>query len=130
MLEADEVDEAEFESNNGGRGFARNVERLLKERGARRCVIKDKPQTQNKEARILASSAWVNRHVFMPRGWKQAVPGVLSPADGLPEEGQEQARPRAGRPGGDLRAGGEPAEERVQGADGVGRSELATPSVR
>lgn len=41
MLQADEVDEAEFESNNGGRGLARNVERLLKKRWSRRCVIKD-----------------------------------------------------------------------------------------
>lgn len=74
MLQADEVDEAEFESNNGGRGFARNIERILKERGARRCVIKDKAQTANKEARILSSSAWVNKHIFMPRNWKHKYP--------------------------------------------------------
>jgi predicted phage terminase large subunit-like protein len=74
MLHADGVDEATVESNNGGRGFARNVERELKELGNRRCVVKWVAQTQNKEARILASSAWVNRHVFMPRGWKQEYP--------------------------------------------------------
>lgn len=74
MLQADEVDEAEFESNNGGRGFARNVERILKDRGVRRCVIRDKPQTANKEARILSSSAWVNHHVFMPPNWKSKYP--------------------------------------------------------
>lgn len=74
MLQGDEVDEAEFESNNGGRGFARNVERILKERGTNRTVIRDKPQTANKEARILSSSAWVNRHVFMPYNWKHKYP--------------------------------------------------------
>lgn len=74
MLNADGVNEAVFESNNGGRGFARNVERLLGERGNRRCVVKSVPQTGNKEARILTSSAWVSRHVFMPRGWKQKYP--------------------------------------------------------
>ena len=74
MLDADEVDEATIESNNGGRGFARNLERLLKERGNRRCVIKWVAQTQNKEARILASSAWVGKHVFMPRNWKHRWP--------------------------------------------------------
>nr|WP_200841577.1 phage terminase large subunit [Dietzia maris] len=74
MLDSDQVDEATFESNNGGRGFSRNVERLLKERGNRRCVVKAVAQTANKEARILTSSAWVNKHVFMPRGWKQKYP--------------------------------------------------------
>src|SRR4051794_33105662 len=52
------------------------------------------------------------------------VPGVLPPGDELPEEGPQQARRRAGRARGDLRAGGEPAEEHVQGADGVGRRRL------
>jgi len=74
MLDVDEVDEAEFESNNGGRGYARNVEGLLKERSSRRCVIKDTPQTANKEARILASSSWVNKRVYFPRNWKQRWP--------------------------------------------------------
>jgi predicted phage terminase large subunit-like protein len=71
MLVADDVNEADFESNNGGRGYARNVERLMQERhGSNKCVVKSTPQTQNKEARILASSAWVNKHVFFPHNWK------------------------------------------------------------
>lgn len=74
MLQADGVNEAEFESNNGGRGFARNVDRILKERQWTKTVIKDKPQTANKEARILTSSAWVNKHVFMPQNWKHKYP--------------------------------------------------------
>jgi predicted phage terminase large subunit-like protein len=52
----------------------RNIERLLLELGNRRCVITSVPQTQNKESRILASSAWVNRHVFMPHNWKHKYP--------------------------------------------------------
>jgi predicted phage terminase large subunit-like protein len=74
LLVDDEVDEAVFESNKGGRGFGRNVERLLKERSSRRCVIRDQPQTANNEARILASSAWVAKHVFMPPNWKHKYP--------------------------------------------------------
>ncbi len=75
MLDADGVNEATIESNNGGRGFARNIERLLKEtHGNRRCVIKWVAQTSNKEARILASSAWVSKHVFMPPNWKHRWP--------------------------------------------------------
>jgi predicted phage terminase large subunit-like protein len=37
-------------------------------------VLRDEPQSKNKEARILASSAWVNRHVFMPHNWKHKYP--------------------------------------------------------
>lgn len=57
MLDADQVNGAIFESNNGCRGFSRNVQSLLKERGNRKCVIKAEPQTGNKEARIMTSSA-------------------------------------------------------------------------
>jgi predicted phage terminase large subunit-like protein len=71
MLDADGVHEATIESNNGGRGFSRNIERLLKENhGNLKCVVNAVVQSSNKEARILASSAWVNRHVFMPHNWK------------------------------------------------------------
>lgn len=75
MLDADQVHEATIESNNGGRGFARNIERLLQEtHGNRKCVIKWVAQTSNKEARILASSAWVNKHILMPYNWKHKYP--------------------------------------------------------
>lgn len=63
------VNEANFESNNGGRGFARNVERLLREMGNKKCVIISTAQTSNKEARILSSSAWVQRNVLFMPNW-------------------------------------------------------------
>ena len=69
------TNEAVVESNNGGRGFARNVERLLKEKfQTNRTHIVTKPQTQNKESRILASSSWVQNHVIMPPNWKKKYP--------------------------------------------------------
>lgn len=74
MLHEDGVDEATIESNNGGRGFGRNIERLLKELGNKKCIITDLNQTSNKESRILASSAWVNHHIFMPHNWKHKYP--------------------------------------------------------
>jgi predicted phage terminase large subunit-like protein len=67
------VNEAEIESNNGGRGFARNVEALLKSR-SNKTYIKATPQTKNKESRILASSAWVQNHVYMPPNWRTRWP--------------------------------------------------------
>lgn len=69
------VTTSRIESNNGGRGFARNVERILDtEFGSNRTEIRSIPQTHNKESRILASSAWVQNHVYMPFGWKQRYP--------------------------------------------------------
>ena len=65
-----EVNEAYIESNNGGRGFSRNIDRKLKEKGYYKCVIQPFTQTGNKEARILTSSSWVCNHVFFPPNWK------------------------------------------------------------
>lgn len=59
-----EVNEAFIESNNGGRGFSRNIDRKLKEKGYYKCVIQPFTQTGNKEARILTSASWVCNHVF------------------------------------------------------------------
>lgn len=75
LLCSGKVSNAVFESNNGGRGFARNVERLLHENyETNRTIIRSVAQTKNKESRILASSAWVQNHIYMPHGWKQRFP--------------------------------------------------------
>jgi predicted phage terminase large subunit-like protein len=75
LLHYGNVNEANIESNNGGRGFARNVETLLKtDYNSNRCVIRATPQTHNKESRILASSAWVANHIFMPTSWQKRYP--------------------------------------------------------
>lgn len=70
MLIRCEVNEAEFESNNGGRGYARNIERLLKERQYYKANIITYTQKVNKEARILSSASWVCNHIFFPPNWK------------------------------------------------------------
>lgn len=75
LLDSGEVSTAFIESNNGGRGFARNVEALLRTKfGNRKTDIQTVPQTKNKESRILASSAWVGKNVFFPPNWKQKHP--------------------------------------------------------
>lgn len=74
LLDVGDVNESEFESNNGGKGYARNVERELKEIGNNKAVITWTPQTSNKEARILASSAWNQKHIFMPENWQKKYP--------------------------------------------------------
>lgn len=74
MINAGEITEAEFESNNGGKGYARNVERELHRLDNFRTVVSWTPQTSNKEARILASSAWNARNVYMPPNWTSKYP--------------------------------------------------------
>lgn len=74
IINAGNVTIAEFESNNGGKGYARNVERELNKLGNIKTVIKWTPQTSNKEARILTSSAWVQNNVFMPPNWTSKYP--------------------------------------------------------
>lgn len=64
------VNLAYIESNNGGRGFARNVKRILKEKyHSNKTVIKPFTQTGNKQSRILSSSYWVMEHIHFPFNW-------------------------------------------------------------
>jgi predicted phage terminase large subunit-like protein len=72
-IKATGCQEFKVESNNGGRLFARNIDRLLQESGTA-CSITTAPQTANKEARIMASETFVKRHIFMPPNWRQKYP--------------------------------------------------------
>jgi len=91
MLVNDEVNVAEIESNNGGRGFARNVERIIKEQySTNRVQIKSIPQTKNKESRILTSSAWVNNHVYMPFNWKNKYPKFYKSVSSYMKKGKNE----------------------------------------
>lgn len=78
MLTRNDVDDALFESNNGGRGFARNIERIMRNSGNTKTVVDWKATTANKEARILSSSAWVSHNVYMPKGWENRWPEMAS----------------------------------------------------
>jgi len=64
------VNVADIESNNGGRAFARNIERITRDKGNYKTVIKWFHQSGNKIARILSNSAWVNNNIYMPIDWK------------------------------------------------------------
>ena len=74
MFIKDKVNFAHIESNNGGRGFARNVERLMHEKGSRHTRIKPFHQTKNKESRILTGSTGVMQNIKFPSDWKQRWP--------------------------------------------------------
>lgn len=75
MLHAGHVNVSDIESNNGGRGFARSVERILREvLRSNHTVIRWFTQSKNKQARIYSHSAWVMQHVYYPEDWKNRWP--------------------------------------------------------
>ncbi|HEV5774590.1 TPA: phage terminase large subunit [Streptococcus pneumoniae] len=74
-LVENEVNLCWIESNNGGRGFARNVERLMRENhGTNQTTIKWFHQSKNKQARILTNATWLMEHVYFPDGWRNRWP--------------------------------------------------------
>ncbi len=77
-INASNVTDAEFESNNGGKGYARNIERELHALGNYSTVVTWVAQHSNKEARILASSAWNAKNVLMPPNWIRKYPDFAS----------------------------------------------------
>lgn len=61
------VNNATIESNNGGRGFARNVIRILTDVfRSNRCIVRWFHQSKNKKARILTNASWVMEHIYFP----------------------------------------------------------------
>lgn len=75
MLHEDNVNIADIESNNGGRGFARSVERILLEKyNSNRTQIEPFYQAKNKQARIITNSTYVMKHIYFPINWKDRFP--------------------------------------------------------
>lgn len=76
-LKSNEVNLAHIESNNGGRGFARSVERIMQEElRTNVTVINWFHQSQNKEARILTNATWAMEHIYFPEGWENKWPDL------------------------------------------------------
>lgn len=75
MMFEDEVNIADIESNNGGRSYSRNVERIMRERyKTNKTVFRPFHQSKNKAARILSNSTWVMEHIYFPHNWKHRFP--------------------------------------------------------
>lgn len=74
MLKKNNVGFALIESNNGGRGFARNVDRECKALGNYHTEVKWFHQSQNKTARILSNSTGVMNNVLFPVDWQDRWP--------------------------------------------------------
>ncbi|PEQ68951.1 phage terminase large subunit [Bacillus cereus] len=75
FLVRNHVNKSYIESNNGGKGFARNVKRLIWEKfQTKKVVVKWFYQSKNKMARILTASSYVQEHVYFPHDWKERFP--------------------------------------------------------
>lgn len=70
-LDINNIHECAIESNNGGRGFARNVGSILKELKNKKCNITWFHQSKNKKTRILVNSTNVMEQIIMPENWQK-----------------------------------------------------------
>lgn len=90
-LASNETNVAYIESNNGGRGFARNVEKeIFSKYKTRRCVIQWFHQSKNKKARILSNSASVQKNVYFPVNWRDRWPEFYNHIISYQKEGKNK----------------------------------------
>lgn len=86
-----QVNRALIESNNGGRGFARSVERILREKfGSNKTKIDWFHQSNNKVARILSNSSWVMEHIYYPVNWRDRWPEYYKAMTKYQKEGKNK----------------------------------------
>ena len=68
------VEVANVESNNGGRGFARNVDKQARLMGNGKTRVKWFHQSENKAVRIFTHSAEVQNLTYFPKNWDKMWP--------------------------------------------------------
>lgn len=91
MLFDNKVGDADIESNNGGRGFARAVERILKDvHKSNKTRISWFHQSKNKIARILSNATWVMNHVYYPVNWMDRWPEYYNAMNTYQKEGKNK----------------------------------------
>ncbi|MGM9686568.1 MAG: phage terminase large subunit [Bacteroidaceae bacterium] len=76
-----------IESNNGGRAFMRNVERLSREYGNHKTTFMPFTQTKNKAVRIFSRSAEVNNMIVFPANWERMWPEFAASVKSYRKEG-------------------------------------------
>lgn len=79
------------ESNNGGKGFARNVLRIIWELfNTKSVVVKWFHQSKNKMARILTNSSFVINHIYFPERWRDKWPDFYNHITSFQKEGKNK----------------------------------------
>lgn len=80
-----------IESNSGGRGFSRNIKRILLDKyNTRKVKINPFHQSKNKEARILSNSTYVMDHVYFPTNWEDKWPEYAKAMKTYQKEGKNK----------------------------------------
>jgi len=74
MITGDAIDIAVIESNNGGQGFCRAVEKQCRMMGNGRTRFVPFHQSGNKNVRIFTRSAEVQNLTYFPVGWERTFP--------------------------------------------------------
>ena len=90
MLTRNNVGCALIESNNGGRGFARNVKRECKDMGNKHTNVKWFHQSKNKVARILSNSTSVMNNIYFPDNWEDRFPDFARDIKKYQREGKNE----------------------------------------
>lgn len=88
MLIANRTQEVVIESNNGGRGFMRNVERNVRTLGNYQMRFIGKTQHLNKDVRIFSHSADLQNLVYFPSNWERRFPEFAHDLKGYRKEGR------------------------------------------
>lgn len=79
MLTNTKCDKAIIEANNGGRGWSRSVERIMRdELHNSRTMVEWFHQGENKMARILSNSSSVTNCLRFPKNWREVWPQVYN----------------------------------------------------
>ncbi len=90
MLLLNRTEDVNIESNNGGRGFARAVERIVREDGgmlSRRMMFRAFHQGINKDVRIFSHSAEVQNLIYYPEDWEVRWPEFANAVKSYRKEG-------------------------------------------
>lgn len=90
MMTKDKVGYSKIESNNGGRGYARNVNRELKGLRNYHTIVDWFHQSENKKARILSNSTGVMNNVFFPVDWEIRWPEYATEMKKYQKEGKNK----------------------------------------
>ena len=88
LLTKHTVQECVVESNNGGRGFARAVEKQCRLMENMKTKFKWFHQSENKSVRIFSNSAAVQNLTFMPQGWMRLFPEFSNAINGYLKVGK------------------------------------------
>ena len=89
MIISNELTQGIIESNNGGRTFARNIDRLLLEKNYR-CSVAWFHQSKNKKARILTNASNVQKYILFPNNWAELWPEFYNAVAIYQKEGKNK----------------------------------------